>query len=80
LGLITPRQELLPMCKVIFFSAMIDPTESDNEPRFILDFYVSVAVGEHFKVHAAVDNITGEIDHLGPLTKQTFSIGFTYFL
>ncbi|MDR1031368.1 MAG: TonB-dependent receptor [Treponema sp.] len=63
-----------------FFSAMIDPTEPDNEPRFILDFYVSVALGTHFKVHAAVDNITGEMDHLGPLTKQTFSIGFKYFL
>ncbi|MDR1956061.1 MAG: TonB-dependent receptor [Treponema sp.] len=63
-----------------FFSAMIDPTEPDNEPRFILDFYFSIAVGKHFTVHAAVDNITGEIDHLGPLTGQTFSIGFKYFL
>ncbi|MDR0722969.1 MAG: TonB-dependent receptor [Treponema sp.] len=63
-----------------FFSTMIDPDKPDNKPRFILDFYISLALGNHFKVHAAVDNITGEIDYLGPLTGQTFSIGFKYFL
>jgi outer membrane receptor for ferrienterochelin and colicins len=62
-----------------FFSALVDPDE-DYEPRFVLDFYVSVNIGKHFKVHAAVDNITGLIDPLGPYTAQSFTLGLRYVL
>lgn len=79
-GLDHPPSGITTYLQGRFFSTMIDPTKPDNKPRFILDFYISLALGDHFKVHAAVDNITGELDYLGPLTRQTFSIGFKYFL
>jgi hypothetical protein len=62
-----------------FFSALTDP-DVDYEPRFVLDFYVSVDIGRHFKVHAAIDNITGLIDPLGPYTAQSFTLGLRYVL
>jgi outer membrane receptor for ferrienterochelin and colicins len=60
-----------------FFSALEDPDE-DYDPRFVLDFYFSADIGSHFKVSAAVDNITGLIDPLGPYTAQSFTLGLRY--
>ncbi|MDR3114838.1 MAG: TonB-dependent receptor [Treponema sp.] len=79
-GLDHPPSGIATYLQGRFFSKMIDPGKPDNRPRFILDFYCSIAVGKHFKIHAAVDNITGELHYLGPLTRQTFSIGFKYSL
>jgi outer membrane receptor for ferrienterochelin and colicins len=62
-----------------FFSALV-PDNPSYDPRFILDFYFSVMAGEHFKIHAGVDNILGEINSSGPVTAQTFYIGLKYFL
>jgi outer membrane receptor for ferrienterochelin and colicins len=62
-----------------FFSAIPDP-DTDYDPRFVLDFYFSIAIGKHFKVNAAVDNITGLIDPLGPYTTQSFTLGLRYIL
>ncbi|MDR1636152.1 MAG: TonB-dependent receptor [Treponema sp.] len=62
-----------------FFSALRDP-DTDYDPRFVLDFYVSLDIGAHFRIHAAVDNITGLIDPLGPSTAQSFTLGLRYVL
>jgi outer membrane receptor for ferrienterochelin and colicins len=58
----------------------LDPSDPDDQARFILDFYFSAGLGEHLKLKLAVDNITGEIDPLGPTTAQTFSVGIQYSL
>jgi outer membrane receptor for ferrienterochelin and colicins len=63
-----------------YFSKFMDPTRSDSEARFILDFYFSAPLGEHFKFNAGVDNITGEMDRIGPETAQIFSVGMKYEL
>ncbi|MDR1429461.1 MAG: TonB-dependent receptor, partial [Spirochaetaceae bacterium] len=62
-----------------FFSPL-DPDNPSYDPRFILDLYVSVAAGKHFKIHAGIDNILGEINSLGPVTAQTFYLGLKYSL
>jgi outer membrane receptor for ferrienterochelin and colicins len=63
-----------------YFSALINPARPDNKDRFILDFYFSVDLGNHFTFFAGVDNITGTIDPLGPATAQVFSLGLRYVL
>jgi outer membrane receptor for ferrienterochelin and colicins len=63
-----------------FFSKFMDPSRTESEPRFILDFYFSVNLGKHFKFNFGVDNITGEMDRIGPETAQTFSTGIKYEL
>jgi outer membrane receptor for ferrienterochelin and colicins len=50
------------------------------DPRFILDFYFSVAFAKHFTAHVAVDNITGVLHPLGPAVGQAFTVGLKYFL
>jgi outer membrane receptor for ferrienterochelin and colicins len=62
-----------------FFSPLY-PDNDSYDPRFILDFYFSITIAKHFKVHASVDNITGLIDPLGPTVGQAFTVGFKYFL
>jgi outer membrane receptor for ferrienterochelin and colicins len=62
-----------------FFSPL-DPGDDAYHPRFILDFYFAVTFAKHFKIHASADNLTGLIDPLGPVTGQSFTIGFKYFL
>jgi outer membrane receptor for ferrienterochelin and colicins len=62
-----------------FLSALY-PDDSSYDPRFILDFYVSVGIGSHVKVYAAIDNLTGLIDSLGPYTGQSFTLGLRYTL
>jgi outer membrane receptor protein involved in Fe transport len=50
-----------------------------HDPRFMLDLYVSRALGSHFTVNVGVDNLTGSIDEtLGPFAAQRFSLGLTY--
>jgi outer membrane receptor for ferrienterochelin and colicin len=61
-----------------YFSKFMEPTRTDSEARFILDFYFSVNLGKHFKFHLGVDNITGEMDRIGPETAQVFSVGIKY--
>ncbi|MDR0722858.1 MAG: TonB-dependent receptor [Treponema sp.] len=61
-----------------YFSKFMDPSRTDSEARFILDFYFSVNLGKHVKFHFGVDNITGEMDRIGPETAQTFSVGIKY--
>jgi outer membrane receptor for ferrienterochelin and colicins len=62
-----------------FFSPL-DPGDSDYESRFILDFYFSISLAKHFKVHASVDNLTGLIAPLGPSVGQSFTVGLKYVL
>jgi outer membrane receptor protein involved in Fe transport len=63
-----------------YFSKFRDPTRLDSERRFILDFYFSVAFKKHFKFNFGIDNITGEMDRIGPETAQIFSAGIKYEL
>ncbi|MFP3090139.1 TonB-dependent receptor [Treponema sp. TIM-1] len=63
-----------------FFSPLHIPNKPDTDPRFILDFYFSLALHKNFLVKAGVDNVTGLIDSLGPSTPQIFSIGLNYEL
>jgi outer membrane receptor for ferrienterochelin and colicins len=60
-----------------FFSALEDPDVA-YDPRFIVDCYFALALGGHLKISAAVDNITGVIDPLGPYTAQAFTLGLRY--
>jgi outer membrane receptor for ferrienterochelin and colicins len=61
-----------------FFSSLAT-IQSSSASRFILDAYLGVFIGKHFKVYASADNITGTIDiFFGPATPQTFSVGFNY--
>jgi outer membrane receptor for ferrienterochelin and colicins len=62
-----------------YFSPL-DPDDPDDDARFILDFYFSALIGDHIKLRFSVDNITGELDPLGPVTPQTFSVGIQYSL
>jgi outer membrane receptor for ferrienterochelin and colicins len=62
-----------------FFSPL-DSDDSDDNSRFILDFYFSVSFADHFKVHASVDNLTGLIDPLGPVVGRVFTLGLKYAL
>ena len=62
-----------------FFSPL-DPGDSDDKSRFIMDFYLAGTFARHFKISLSIDNITGTIDPLGPNTAQAFTIGFKYFL
>jgi outer membrane receptor for ferrienterochelin and colicins len=61
-----------------YFSKFQDPTRWESEARFILDFYFSVNLEKHVKLNVGVDNITGEMDRIGPETAQVFSIGIKY--
>jgi outer membrane receptor for ferrienterochelin and colicins len=61
-----------------YFSKFRDPSRTDSEARFILDFYFSVNLGKHVKFNFGIDNITGEMDRIGPETAQTFSVGIKY--
>jgi outer membrane receptor for ferrienterochelin and colicins len=55
------------------------PDDPASRARFMLDAYVAVFLGNHFKVHLAADNLTGTIDvFLGPPAPQTLSLGLTY--
>jgi outer membrane receptor for ferrienterochelin and colicins len=61
-----------------YFSKFRDPTRLESKRRFLLDFYFSVKLGDHFKVHFGIDNILGTMDRIGPETAQTFSVGLKY--
>ena len=52
----------------------------DTDHRFILDYYFTVRFGQHIRLNVGIDNITGELDPIGPITKQTFSVGVGYIL
>jgi outer membrane receptor for ferrienterochelin and colicins len=52
----------------------------DDDPRFVMDFYFNIGLGNHFVIHAAVNNITGGIYRFGPDTGQMVSLGLTYTL
>jgi outer membrane receptor for ferrienterochelin and colicins len=61
-----------------FFSA-IETIQSSSAARLILDAYLAVLFGKHFKVYAAADNLAGAIDiFFGPAVPQTFSLGLNY--
>jgi outer membrane receptor for ferrienterochelin and colicins len=77
LGLDHPKTGITAYLQSRFFSALPDP-EVDYDPRFVLDFYFSIAIGKYLKANAAVDNITGLIDPLGPYTAQSFTLGLRY--
>jgi outer membrane receptor for ferrienterochelin and colicins len=62
-----------------YFSPL-DPDDPEYTHRFTLDLYAGFTIQEHFKIQFSVDNITGTIDNLGPVTPQAFTLGFKYFL
>jgi outer membrane receptor for ferrienterochelin and colicins len=78
LGFEHPERNINTYVQGRFFSPMVTPTRPDADPRFILDFYFSMALHKNFLLRAGVDNVTGLIDPLGPSTPQTFSFGITY--
>ena len=73
-----PRPKIYTWLQGRFFSKANDPARPDSEARFMLDFYFSIGLGKHFKLNFGIDNITGEMDRIGPETAQTFSLGLTY--
>jgi outer membrane receptor for ferrienterochelin and colicins len=57
----------------------VETIQSGSGLRFILDAYLAVSLGKHFKVHASADNLLGTIDvFFGPAVPQTFSLGLNY--
>jgi outer membrane receptor for ferrienterochelin and colicins len=62
-----------------YFSPL-DPTDDSYGHRFVLDFYFAITLADHITVHAAVDNITGLIDPLGPTVGREFTLGLKYTL
>jgi outer membrane receptor for ferrienterochelin and colicins len=61
-----------------FFSA-VETIQNTSDNRFVLDAYLAVFFGAHFKVYASADNLTGTIDiFFGPAVPQTFSLGLNY--
>jgi outer membrane receptor for ferrienterochelin and colicins len=61
-----------------FFSA-ISREEADSDPRLILDAYLALFFGSHWKVYASADNLAGVIDiFFGPSVPQTFTLGLNY--
>ena len=77
-GVDFPGPKIYTWLQSRFFSKFRDPTRVGTEERFILDFYFSIGLGNHFKLNFGIDNVTGEMDRIGPETAQTFSIGLTY--
>jgi outer membrane receptor for ferrienterochelin and colicins len=63
-----------------FFSPRGDDTYDDDNPRFVLDFNLTVGLGKHFTVHTSVNNITGAVYRFGPDTGQSIAIGLLYSL
>jgi outer membrane receptor for ferrienterochelin and colicins len=80
LGFEHPEREIHTYLQGRFFSPLSAPNRPDTDPRFILDFYFSMALNKNFIFRAGVDNVTGLIDSLGPSTPQTFFFGLTYTL
>ena len=76
LGIALPEPRINAHLQTRWFSGF----GTNDDPRFILDFFLAYRIGEHFRLNFGIDNITGEIHPLGPTTAQTFSIGvgFTY--
>ena len=61
-----------------YFSRLNDPGLSGTEPRLILDFYFSLALESGLSLLFGVDNITGELDRIGPATAQQCTVGLKY--
>jgi outer membrane receptor for ferrienterochelin and colicins len=79
LGLDTGKPGLHAWIGGRFFSPLY-PDDPSSEARFVLDAYVAVFLGEHFKLHLSADNLTGTVDvFLGPAVPQTFSLGLDYY-
>ncbi|MCL1991867.1 MAG: TonB-dependent receptor [Spirochaetes bacterium] len=50
------------------------------DARFLLDFFFTYRISENFRFNLGIDNITGELNPLGPATRQSFSLGIVYTL
>jgi outer membrane receptor for ferrienterochelin and colicins len=61
-----------------YFSRLNDPGLSGTAPRLILDFYFSLALESGLSLLFGVDNITGELDRIGPSTAQQCTVGLKY--
>ena len=61
-----------------WFSRIKDPGLSGTEARLILDFYFSITPARGLSFLFGVDNITGELDRVGPSTAQRFTVGLKY--
>jgi outer membrane receptor for ferrienterochelin and colicins len=60
------------------FSA-VRTIQSSSGPRLVLDAYLALLFGSHFKVYASADNLLGTIDiFFGPAVPQAFSLGLNY--
>ncbi|MDR0589803.1 MAG: TonB-dependent receptor [Spirochaetaceae bacterium] len=80
LGFEHQEQRITTYLQGRFFSPLRALNKPDTDPRFILDFYFSMALNKNFLFKAGVDNVTGLIDSLGPSTPQAFFAGLTYEL
>jgi outer membrane receptor for ferrienterochelin and colicins len=63
-----------------FFSPRGDGVYDDDDPRFVIDFYFTIGLGQHFVLHTVVNNIMGKIYRFGPDTGQMMTLGLTYTL
>ncbi|MDR2551716.1 MAG: TonB-dependent receptor [Treponema sp.] len=61
-----------------WFSPLKDPALAGTEARLILDFYFSLALKPGLSLVLGVDNITGEMDRIGPSTAQCVTVGLKY--
>jgi outer membrane receptor for ferrienterochelin and colicins len=61
-----------------YFTALY-PDDPASQGRLVLDAYLALFLGTHFKIYAGADNLTGTIDvFLGPAVPQSFSLGLNY--
>jgi outer membrane receptor for ferrienterochelin and colicins len=79
-GIDLPAPNINAWFQARWLSKFKSAANPDSEQRFILDFYLSIRLNEHFRLNFGIDNITGEMDPIGPETAQTFSMGLKYTL
>jgi outer membrane receptor for ferrienterochelin and colicins len=77
-GLDLPGSKINTWLQARLFSKFKSSAYPDSEARFIMDFYFAIQLDKHFRMHFGIDNISGEMDPIGPETAQTFSLGLKY--
>jgi outer membrane receptor for ferrienterochelin and colicins len=77
-GLDLPGSKISTWLQARWFSKLQSNAYTDSEQRFIMDFYFSIQLDKHFRLNFGIDNISREMDSIGPETAQTFSMGLKY--
>ena len=74
LGLALPDPRINTHFQARWFSGF----GTNDDPRFVLDFFFGYQVNEHWRLNFGIDNLTGTVHPLGPRTRQTVSIGIGF--